>query len=97
MPLSLKQLQDVCLLYASDYRRCRYLGQDENDPSIWQCLKKSLKKKEIDDEAADYLKELKKKGIDPKTQGIPLGDNCSGYPIFKYLKQGYDVQSGDKK
>jgi hypothetical protein len=94
MPLSLKQLQDVCLQQVSDNRKCKYLGQDDNDPSLWHCLKKSPKKKEIDDEVVDYLKELKKKGIDPHTQNIPLGDNCSGYPILKFVKQGYD-QTGD--
>jgi hypothetical protein len=54
-------------------------------------LKQSSKKAEIDDETNDFLKDVKKKGIDPRKQGTPLGDNCSGYPILRYIKQGYDV------
>lgn len=91
MPLSLKQLQDVCLIYANDSRKCKYLAQDDSNPSVWYCLKKSSKKAEVDDETSDYLKDLKKKGVDPRKQGTPLGDNCDGYPILRYIKQGYDV------
>lgn len=90
MALSLKQLQDVCLLYANDSRKCKYLGQDDSDASLYYCLKKSAKKAEIDDEVNDLLNDLKKKGVNPTTQGIPLGDNCSGYPILRYIKQGVD-------
>jgi arabinogalactan endo-1,4-beta-galactosidase len=68
--------------------RCRYAAQDDSDPTKWYCLKLSSKKAEIDDETKDFLKDAKKKGIDPKT--APLGDNCSGYPILKYKEQGYD-------
>lgn len=91
MPLSLKQLQDVCMLYTGNYKRCRYAGQDDTDSSKWYCLKKSSKRQEIDDETDEFLKELKKKHQDPKKQGVPLGDNCDGYPILKYMEQGYDV------
>ncbi len=90
MPLSLKQLHDVCLLYSGDYRRCRYLAQDDNDSSKWYCLKKNAKRQDIDDETQEFLKELKKKGTDPRKQGYPLGDNCTGYPILKHIEQGYD-------
>ena len=90
MPLSLKQLQDVCLLYSRDSRKCKYVAQDDTDSSMWFCLKKSSKRAEIDDEADDLLKDLKKKGTDPRKQGAPLGDNCEGYPILRYIKQGYD-------
>jgi hypothetical protein len=90
MPLSLKQLQDVCLIYTNDSRKCKYLAQDDSNASVWYCLKKSSKKAEVDDETNDYLKDLKKKGIDPRKQGTPLGDNCDGYPILRYIKQGYD-------
>jgi hypothetical protein len=57
---------------------------------MWYCLKKSSKKAEVDDETNDYLKDLKKKGGSPHKQGTPLGDNCDGYPILRYIKQGYD-------
>jgi len=90
MPLSLRQLQDVCLIYANDSRKCRYLAQDDTNSSVWYCLKKSSKKSEVDDETNDYLRDLKKKGVDPRKQGTPLGDNCDGYPILRYIKQGYD-------
>lgn len=90
MPLSLKQIQDVCLIYANDSRKCKYLAQDDSNPSVWYCLKKSSKKSEVDDETNDYINDLKKKGQDPRKQGTPLGDNCDGYPILRYIKQGYD-------
>ncbi len=88
--LSLKQLQDVCMLYSGDYKRCRYLAQDDVDSSKWYCLKKSAKRQEIDDETVEFLNELKKKQLDAKKQGIPLGDNCNGYPILKHIEQGHD-------
>ncbi len=91
MSLSLNQLRDVCLVYSSDSsKKCRYLAQDDIDSSAWYCLKQSSKKADVDDEVRDYLKDLKNKNIDPKTKGMPLGDNCKGYPILKYIKQGYD-------
>jgi hypothetical protein len=90
MPLSLKQLQDVCLLYSGNYKRCRYLAQDDTDSTKWYCLKKSSKRSDIDDETYEFLKELKKKGLDASKQGIPLGDNCDGFPILKHIDQGYD-------
>ena len=88
--LSLKQLQDVCMLYSGNYKRCRYLAQDDTDSSKWYCLKKHVKKTEIDDETSEFLKEAKKKNIDPYKQNIPLGDNCDGYPVLKHIEQGYD-------
>jgi hypothetical protein len=88
--LSLKQLEDVCMVYKQNYKRCRYLAQDDHDPTKWHCLKKSSKKSDVDDEVDESLKELKKKGQDPRKQGVPLGDNCDGYPILKNHEQGYD-------
>lgn len=90
MPLSLKQLQDVCLINSGTYKKCRYLAQDETQPSKWYCLKKSTRRQDIDDEAEDFIEELKKKNIDPQKQGVPMGDNCDGYPILKNISQGYD-------
>lgn len=90
MPLSLKQLNDVCLLNSGDYRRCRYLAQDDLDSNKWYCMKLSAGKSEIDLEAHEFLEEMKRKMVDPKKQGAPLGDNCSGYPILKFIEQGYD-------
>ena len=90
MPLSLKQLQDVCMLYSGTSRRCRYLTQDDNDLTKWYCLKKTSKKADIDDEVMEFLKDAKKKGMDPRRQPVPLGDNCDGYLPLKHLEQGYD-------
>jgi len=93
MPLSLKQLQDVCLQYSSSYyKRCRYLAQDELETSKWHCLKKSMQKSEIDDETSVFLADLKNKGADPKRQGVPLGDNCDSYPLLKHVVPGYDTK-----
>lgn len=88
--LSLKQINDVCLVRSS-VRRCRYLDQDDTNSSKWYCLKQSSKKDEIDEEIVDYLDDLSKRGIDPSSKDIPLGDNCKGYPIFKNKLQGYDI------
>jgi hypothetical protein len=90
MPLSLKQLQDVCLLYKGGHKRCRYLARDDGDTGKWYCLKKTAKKSEIDDEANEFVKDQKKKGLDPSKQGYPLGNNCDGYPILKHIEQGFD-------
>jgi len=86
--LSLKQIQNVCLAFNGNSKRCRYLARDEIDPTKWYCLKKSSKKTEIDDSVTDLIKDYKKKGNDPKKAGIPLGDNCDGYPILKHIEQG---------
>jgi len=90
MPLSKKHLQDVCLLYDGTYKKCRYLAQDDADWSKWYCVKKSSKKQGIDIEVDDFIADARKKGKDPRKENIPLGDNCEGYPILKYIEQGYD-------
>ena len=41
-------------------------------------------------ETDDFIRETRKKGKDPRKENIPLGDNCEGYPILKYIEQGYD-------
>lgn len=90
MALSLKQLNDVCLVNETDSSKCRYVAQDDNVASLWFCLKNGSKKSEIDNQIKEHLDELKKKGIDPHGQPIPLGDNCRGYPVLRYIQQGYD-------
>ena len=91
MPLSNKQLQDVCMLYCGDHRQCRYLAEDDNDHSKWYCLKKKKTDKDkIDKRMAQFVKDCAQKGIDPKSQNIPMGDNCAGYPVLKVIQQGYD-------
>lgn len=88
--LSQKQLKDVCLMYDGTYAKCRYLAQDDSDYTKFYCLKKSPKGAEIDVELTEFVKETQKKGKDPLKANIALGDNCDGYPILKFLVQGYD-------
>jgi len=90
MPLSLNQIKDVCLVYEGA-ERCRYLAEDELDASKYYCLKLApSRRSEVDEEVKDFFAQAKKRGIDPKAQGHPLGDNCKGYPILKHVEQGYD-------
>lgn len=87
--LSQKQLQNICLANRGNNKTCRYLYQDDIDLRKWYCSKKHADKKgKVDGAVADFLKECKNKGIDPKTRGVPLGDNCSGFPILKHIVQG---------
>jgi hypothetical protein len=88
--LSRKHLNDVCLLYSGDSRRCRFLTQDDSDPSKWHCLKLTSRRQDIDVEVADFIKDCRRKGQDPAKSGMPLGDNCGGYPVLKNINQGYD-------
>ena len=88
--LSLKQLTDVCLL-GQGSGECRYLDQDESDSSKFYCLKKSsARAKDIDAELEELIKDSLMKNKDPKKNNIPLGDNCSGYPLLRNKMQGYD-------
>lgn len=89
--LSKKQLKDVCLAYSSTYEKCRYLSQDELDYTKFYCKKKSVDAIQIDVELKNFITETKKKGKDPLKENIALGDNCQGYPVLRYLQQGYDV------
>lgn len=85
MTLSQKHLEDVCLLRCSDKAKiCRYLRNDELDASKWYCQKlHELSKTRIDSET--------ERSIDKKARGVPMGDNCKGYPVLKNIVQGYDV------
>ena len=91
MPLSKKQLTDVCLLWSGNYKRCRYLAQDDTDWSKWYCIKLSAKKADIDVETEEFVRETRRKGQDPKKTNVPLGTGCAGYPVLKHLEQGYDL------
>lgn len=83
MPLSLAQIYDVCLATDTNEKCCRYLSQD-SDTLNYHCLKKSLFKKEIDDEITNGAG----KGVQ-----MPRGDNCEGYPVFIHLTVGYDIKN----
>jgi hypothetical protein len=91
--LSKKQLTDVCLAFGRNHKCCRYLAQDETEYGKYFCMKKSPKKTQIDVELEDFVREAKKKGKDPKKDNLPLGDNCGGYPILRYIEQGYDQKT----
>lgn len=90
MPLSKKHLQDICLLYTNDSGKCRYLAQDDMDWTKHYCVKLTQKKDKIDEQTNDFISATKKQGKDPYKQNAPLGDNCDGYPIFKFIEVGYD-------
>lgn len=93
--LSPKQLQNICLLWnavnrsRANHKMCRYLYQDDVDHRKWYCSKLHPSKKDkVDAAVIDYTKDCKKRGVDPKSQLVPLGDNCSGFPILKHILQG---------
>ena len=94
--LSLKQLEDVCLVNAGWYggttpvsKQCRYL--DNNWHGSNTCLKKKLStKKKIDKLVAAHKVKCKAAGIDPQDTNVPMGDNCQGYIVLKHIEQGYD-------
>lgn len=91
MPLSKKQLEDVCLVYGGDYRTCRYLQDDANNYGDYQCFKlRPTEKAKIDLKVKEFMRTSKKKGVDPRSQGAPLGNNCKGYPILQQIEVGYD-------
>lgn len=92
MALTQKQLEDVCFIWGGT-SQCRYLDEDmDDDGNICHiCKKKSPFKKIIDEEMVEWLADMKKNNQDPMKQGVPLGDNCSGYVVLKTKPQGYDV------
>lgn len=87
--LSPKQLKNICLYNQHNHRMCRYLYQDDVDYTRWYCAKLHPSKKDkVDAAVSDFLKDCKKQGTDPKSQSVPLGDNCYGFPILKHIVQG---------
>lgn len=90
--LTLKQIQDVCLL-SSGGDQCRFLAEDDSNGKFY-CLKKdSQKRSAIDVEVKEFIKKHNDRGVDPHQMGVPLGDNCSGYIFLKYVPQGYNLRS----
>lgn len=88
--LSKKQLEDVCLIGDKTYKKCRFLSQDEKDPTKYHCAKKTTDASIVNVTVEDYIKSEKAKGRDPKKNTLPIGDNCEGYPILWHKLQGYD-------
>jgi len=65
--------------------------EDDSDSTKWYCAKKTGNKAIIDDQVREFYKKMSDSSKDPKKQGHPLGDNCVGYPVLKFVEQGYDV------
>jgi hypothetical protein len=89
--LDKQQLDKYCLPNGG-YLRCIYLAQDDMHYDKFYCLKKSPKKIIVDKEHLEVLELLKKKNKDPQSQGIALGNNCSGFLLLKNTLQGFDVK-----
>lgn len=90
--LSKKHLTDQCLAFDNSSKKCRYCAQDDDDWSVYYCLKKSGRKDDCDVEVESFIRDAKKKGDDPYKANFALGDNCPGFPILKHTEQGYDVK-----
>jgi hypothetical protein len=92
MPLSQKQLKDVCLL-GHGYKQCRFVAQDALDYSKFHCLKKTGQAKQINEDIEETLESLAQRKLDYKKQGLPVGTgrSCKGYPVLKVVEQGYDL------
>jgi len=88
--LSKKQLQDVCLFNDKSHNKCRYLSQDDNDYTKYYCLKKNSEAQAIDKEVNSFIRECNRKGKNPYAENVPMGNNCKGYPLLKFIEQGYD-------
>lgn len=91
MALTLKQVQDICLI-GTGSTQCRFLAEDEKVDGQFYCLKLvSQQRPEIDQEVAEFIKKHKDRGVDPYSMGLPLADNCGGYRFLKAKMQGYDL------
>lgn len=87
--LSQKHLRNVCLMGRRDQKTCRYLYNDDLDYRKWYCSKlHQIKRNKIDVTIRVFIADSKKKGVDPRTKTVPLGDNCPGFPILKHIIQG---------
>lgn len=91
MALTNKQIKDVCMV-GGGYRQCRYLSADHQNWGKYNCLKRSPQKQVIDEEVHDAIVHMKSQGQDPKKQGVPISDNCGGYPLLRLIEQGYDLK-----
>ena len=89
--LSKLQLENICMCNAKDSRTCKYLADDDVVFGRYYCFKqRPVEKANIDTILNKYIKDCESKGTDPFDSNIPLGDNCAGYPVLKYIEQGYD-------
>ena len=86
--LSLRQVEDVCLL-DGEATQCRFLAEEDN--GSFYCLKHTLLQSKIDSEVAAWKQIQKSGGVDPNQGEKPIGDNCAGYVLLRHKKQGYDI------
>ena len=82
MPLTKLHVLNVCK-GSTEEENCRYLDEDEFDPNVFNCLKKTSRKNVIDEMIE------KRKAINKNCE-MPLGDNCPGYPVLRFVEVGYD-------
>jgi hypothetical protein len=83
LTLTPRHVTDVCLLgHIDKSHTCRYLSQDDLQDGKWYCQKLRPVEKEKIDEKIEKMKGAK---------NVPVGDNCSGYPLLKHVDQGYDL------
>jgi len=75
--LKIDYLKNFCC-YDKNHEKCRYLAEDQETKDKYHCLKKTDKGPQIDYEVKEFLIECSKNKIDPKSKGVPLGDNCDG-------------------
>ena len=79
------------MVHSHDSRECRYLREDDDNLGVWHCCKlRPYERNKIDLKVKEYIKDASKKGKNPYLEAVPLGDNCSGYPVLKFVEQGYD-------
>jgi hypothetical protein len=84
MPLSALHVMHVCKLGTSS--QCKYLLEDELDPDVFQCLKKSSMRA-----VAENTKSSK--FIRKDVPDLSNNDNCPGYPILRQIILGYDQKN----
>jgi len=90
--LSLPQIQNVCLVEGGN-KCCRYLSEDDLDPSKFHCNKlRPLEKSKIDKDVNGFLSDCHAKKINPSSYSKALGNNCDGYLILHHIEQGYDKE-----
>lgn len=82
MPLSLPQIVNVCL-FDNPTKCCKYLVEDADKDGIFHCLKLSHFRKEIDGQDGSIWASI-------RNEQSSKNDNCSGFPIMKFIEIGYD-------
>ena len=88
--ISYRHLKDVCMQNCGS-KTCRYLCNDEMDPSQWYCNKlRPIEKAKIDEYVKGFTRDCNKRKININSLNQPLGDNCEGLLLLKNIKQGYD-------